>query len=86
MGGCGSRLSACLLVPVCESGLWVSWVGGGDAEGGACVGGGGTQHSEGGRGERTWQVEVRAEQFSTVGVEMQRGYGGQGWGRSVKGD
>lgn len=34
----------------------------------------GTQHSEG-MGKQRWQVEVRAEQFSTVGVEMQRGTG-----------
>lgn len=38
-------------------------------------GGVGTQHSEG--GER-WQVEVRAEQFSTVGVEVRRGVGVEG--------
>lgn len=34
------------------------------------VGGAGTQHSE--KGKRRWQVEVRAEQFSTVGVEVRR--------------
>lgn len=37
-----------------------------------------TQHSEGGK--RRWQVEVRAEQFSTVGVEVRRG---KGWGSRV---
>lgn len=35
-----------------------------------------------GRGRRRWQVEVKAEQFSAVGVEVCRGMGGQGWGQT----
>lgn len=35
-----------------------------------------------GRGKRRWQVEVKAEQFSAVGVEVCRGMGGRGWGQT----
>lgn len=55
-------------------------MGRGGGVGGVCVCGGGrvgTQHSEG-MGKQRWQVEVRAEQFSTVGVEVQRGTGVEG--------
>lgn len=31
-------------------------------------------------------MEVKAEQFSTVGVEVRRDLGGRGWGRSARGD
>lgn len=65
-----ARLCACLWVR--PEGGWagaVVWE--------VCVWSGGrvgTQHSEG-MGKQRWQVEVRAEQFSTVGVEVQRGTG-----------
>lgn len=73
MGGCGSLILLPVFVPVCGSGLRV---GGQGRWCGRCVCGGrvGTQHSEG-MGKQRWQVEVRAEQFSTVGVEVQRGTG-----------
>lgn len=60
--------SACLRVrPVDGSGEGV--------DGGGCCGRWGrTRHREG--EEMRWQVEVRAEQFSTVGVEVRRGLGG----------
>lgn len=67
--------SACLRVrPVDGSGVGVS-------VGRCCGRWGRTQHREG--EETRWQVEVRAEQFSTVGVEVRRGLGGRGRGRSA---
>lgn len=71
--------SAYLPLPLCLSaGPAGGWGGGGGGGGGGVGGGGeevggwgaGTQHSE--KGKRRWQVEVRAEQFSTVGVEVRR--------------
>lgn len=69
MGGCGSLficLSLCLSVGPARG---CGWGGGG-------VGGGRGLSTV--RGKRRWQVEVRAEQFSTVGVEVQRGIGVEG--------
>lgn len=36
-----------------------------------------------GRGKRRWQVEVKAEQFSTVGAEVCRGMGVEGGAEQV---
>lgn len=70
-----------VLLPVFVPCLWVRpGSGGGSVVGrGECVGHFGGEDSEWGRGG---QVEVRAEQFSTVGVEVRRG-GACGRGQRV---
>ena len=81
MGGRGSSFAwpsvrVFFFTPACGSGPWVG-AGGGVWEVSVRCGLSTVRVWVRGGDERRWQVEVRAEQFSRVGVEVRRGMGGR---------